>query len=73
MTGSLSIGAQQPIVDHDGYIFLQQKGSLLCFDEQGRKAFEVPVPEVAGLCSVSIIAHSVLAYAHQNELFLGCA
>ncbi|GCE15802.1 PQQ-binding-like beta-propeller repeat protein [Tengunoibacter tsumagoiensis] len=68
-----SFDAKQPIVDRDGYIFVQQGGSLLCCDEQGHKAFEVPLPEVSKLCPISIVAHGTLAYVDQNELFLGYA
>ncbi len=70
---SWSFGAQQPIIDRDGYIFVRQARSFLCCDEQGSKVFEVALPEASEHCCISIIAHGVLAYVQQNELFLGYA
>lgn len=70
---SWSWGSHQPIVDRDGYLFVRQAQSFLCCDAQGTPVFEVPLPEAAELCFVSIIAPGVLAYVQQDALWLGSA
>jgi outer membrane protein assembly factor BamB len=61
---------EQPLVDQEGFIFIRQKDGFLCWDAHGRTAFEVTLPQPPqGL--LSIIAPGVLAYAQENELFLG--